>query len=98
MTSTDPGSQDAIKVLADKEDIAADDGGRHYFSSTLIPLLAGTFGPMASTFSICALVKNWRLYVPDGSTEDQALDIPDPPWLVSMHNPETRADVLILAS
>lgn len=53
---------------------------RWWYASTAFPLLAGTFGPMASAFSICALVENWRVEIPQGGTEEHGIDIQDPPW------------------
>ncbi|KAF7329252.1 hypothetical protein MKEN_00186100 [Mycena kentingensis (nom. inval.)] len=46
-----------------------------WFTSTMFPLVAGTFGPLANFFSVCALTQPWRQHSGDGST------IPDPPWL-----------------
>lgn len=40
----------------------------------------GTFGPMASAFSVCALVQSWRVVVPPGADEAQGIDVPDPKW------------------
>ncbi|KAF7333507.1 hypothetical protein MVEN_02366900 [Mycena venus] len=48
---------------------------RWWFTSTAFPLVAGTFGPLANFFSVCALTQTWRQYVADGS------GIPDPRWL-----------------
>src|SRR5690349_18217989 len=39
---------------------------RWWFASTACPLIAGTFGPMANAFSICALPNKWRVYIPPG--------------------------------
>ena len=55
---------------------------RWWFASTAFPLVAGTFGPMASAFSICALVKHWRVYIPPGGAEEHGDYIPDPKWYV----------------
>jgi potassium channel subfamily K, other eukaryote len=55
---------------------------RWWYASTAIPLLAGTFGPMASAFSICALVENWRVEIPPGGTEGHGINIKDPNWYV----------------
>lgn len=44
--------------------------------STVFPLTSGTFGPIANLFSICALVKNWRVGALDGG------HIKDPKWCV----------------
>ena len=35
---------------------------------------------MASAFSICALVENWRVSIPSGSDEARGLDQKDPKW------------------
>ena len=53
---------------------------RWWYASTAFPLLAGTFGPMANAFSICALVENWRVAIPPEGTEEHGIDIPDPKW------------------
>ena len=53
---------------------------RWWFASTAFPLIAGTFGPMASAFSICALVVHWRVAIPPGGAEEHATFIPDPKW------------------
>ena len=53
---------------------------RWWYASTAFPLIAGTFGPMANAFSICALVENWRVSIPPGGTEEHGIDIPDSKW------------------
>ena len=53
-----------------------------WYASTAFPLIAGTFGPMANAFSICALVENWRVKIPKGGTEEHGIDIKDPKWCV----------------
>jgi potassium channel subfamily K, other eukaryote len=53
---------------------------RWWFASTAFPLLAGTFGPIANAFSICALVQSWRVIVPPGGTEEHGIKIQDPHW------------------
>jgi potassium channel subfamily K, other eukaryote len=53
---------------------------RWWYASTAFPLLAGTFGPMANTFSVCALVQYWRVEIPPGGTEAHGIDIKDPKW------------------
>src|SRR5271156_3119946 len=55
---------------------------RWWYASTAFPLIAGTFGPMANAFSICALVENWRTDIPSGGTEEHGIDIKDPTWCV----------------
>ncbi|RMZ82601.1 hypothetical protein DV738_g1559, partial [Chaetothyriales sp. CBS 135597] len=60
---------------------------RWWYASTVFPLVAGTFGPMANTFSICALVENWREYVPAGATSaDNLVRIQDPRWVVALNS------------
>ena len=53
---------------------------RWWWASTAFPLIAGTFGPMANAFSICALVENWRVTIPPGGTEEHGTDVKDPRW------------------
>lgn len=55
---------------------------RWWYASTAFPLLAGTFGPMANTFSVCALVQYWRTEIPPGGTEAHGIDIKDPKWYI----------------
>jgi potassium channel subfamily K, other eukaryote len=57
---------------------------RWWFASTTFPLLAGTFGPMANAFSICALVQNWRVEIPPGGTEEHGKNIKDPKWYANL--------------
>ncbi|KIW22636.1 uncharacterized protein PV07_10915 [Cladophialophora immunda] len=52
--------------------------------STLFPLIAGTFGPLASTFNICALAIDWRTTVSSSSTESEGSHISDPGWLLAV--------------
>ncbi|KAI9819258.1 MAG: Potassium channel [Pycnora praestabilis] len=61
------------------------DPSRWWFASTAAPLTAGTFGPMASAFSICALVENWRVEIPPEATEEHGIDIRDPRWLIGIN-------------
>ena len=53
---------------------------RWWLSSTLFPLFAATFGPIASGFNICALVGHWVLVRKSGNVEEEGLLITDPPW------------------
>ena len=53
---------------------------RWWYASTAFPMIAGTFGPMANTFSICALVQYWRVEIPPNGTEGHGKDIKDPTW------------------
>ncbi|KAI1178367.1 hypothetical protein F4777DRAFT_538466 [Nemania sp. FL0916] len=58
---------------------------RWWFASAAIPMIAGTIGPVASAFSICALVKPWRQDIVPGSTIGTAVFIHDPPWLLAIN-------------
>ncbi|KAF2856764.1 potassium channel-like protein [Plenodomus tracheiphilus IPT5] len=62
------------------------DPSRWWFASTASPLIAGTFGPMANAFSICALPNEWRVYIPPGSDEGHGIKIPDPKWLIAINS------------
>ncbi|KAK3303571.1 uncharacterized protein B0T15DRAFT_279549 [Chaetomium strumarium] len=48
-------------------------------------MIAGTLGPVASAFSICALVKPWRQSYPPGTDISSAPFIPDPRWLTAIN-------------
>ncbi|KIW29850.1 uncharacterized protein PV07_05637 [Cladophialophora immunda] len=52
---------------------------REWFAITVFPLIAGTFGPIASALNICALVRPWRHYS-NGSG-----NVPDPAWLIALN-------------
>lgn len=43
-------------------------------------VVKGTFGPMASAFSVCALVEDWRVMIPPGGTESNGVEQKDPKW------------------
>ncbi|KAI4715701.1 voltage-gated potassium channel [Aureobasidium sp. EXF-10727] len=58
---------------------------RYWFESTACPLIAGTFGPMASAFSICALSSSWRVYIPPGGIVTNSTTIDDPKWLLAIN-------------
>lgn len=53
---------------------------RLWFASSAFPLVAGTLGPVASAFSICALVRPWRQYIPPGVSIMDAPFVKDPEW------------------
>ncbi|KAM3069714.1 hypothetical protein ACMFMG_010424 [Clarireedia jacksonii] len=83
----EPISNDAKNVehqKRDEEEEAEEDEdtflkpSRWWFASTAFPLVAGTFGPMASAFSICALVVHWRVWIPEGGVEEHGVYIDDP--------------------
>ncbi|KAF2877014.1 hypothetical protein BDV95DRAFT_481923 [Massariosphaeria phaeospora] len=54
------------------------DPSRYWFASTASPLIAGTFGPVANAFSVCALVEKWRVFIPTGADEGHAQKLEDP--------------------
>ncbi|KAF2397489.1 voltage-gated potassium channel [Trichodelitschia bisporula] len=58
---------------------------RWWFASTACPLIAGTFGPMANAFSICALVEPWRASIPEGSSENHGEPVKDPGWVIAIN-------------
>ncbi|KAH7346453.1 potassium channel-like protein [Rhexocercosporidium sp. MPI-PUGE-AT-0058] len=58
---------------------------RWWLASTAFPLIAGTFGPMASAFSICSLVVHWRVEIPEGKTEAEGVELDDPKWLIGIN-------------
>ncbi|KAI9808583.1 MAG: hypothetical protein M1825_003732 [Sarcosagium campestre] len=96
-TMNDPGLDNPIGENADDiekpqryegedEDEAEDDylsPSRWWITSTAVPLIAGTFGPMASAFNICALVQSWRVEIPPGGVEEHGKSIQDPKWLLA---------------
>ncbi|GAB1315699.1 hypothetical protein MFIFM68171_05909 [Madurella fahalii] len=57
------------------------DPSRWWFASSAFPMIAGTLGPVASAFSICALVRPWRQSLPPGTDVESAPFLDDPPWL-----------------
>jgi potassium channel subfamily K len=68
------------------ENITAKISSLWWFASTACPLIAGTFGPMANAFSICALVETWRVYIPPGKDEGHGDRIEDPKWLIAVNS------------
>ncbi|KAJ7457934.1 hypothetical protein B0H11DRAFT_1818017 [Mycena galericulata] len=60
----------------DEEEVGYFQPKRWWFTSTAFPLVAGTFGPLANFFSVCAQSQSWREYDANG------IRIPDPEWLV----------------
>jgi potassium channel subfamily K len=51
-----------------------------WYASTVFPLSAACFGPLASALNICALVEDWRLFIPPGADEAGEALIADPRW------------------
>ncbi|KAL7946736.1 voltage-gated potassium channel [Trichoderma barbatum] len=58
---------------------------RWWFLSSVFPMIAGTLGPVASAFSICALVSPWRQQLVPGGDPDTAPYIGDPAWLTAVN-------------
>ncbi|KAF5703614.1 Outward-rectifier potassium channel TOK1 [Fusarium mundagurra] len=56
--------------------------GRWWFLSTAFPMIAGTLGPVASAFSILSLAEPWRQSLIAGGNTEDAVDVPDPSWLL----------------
>ncbi|KAH6958999.1 hypothetical protein DER45DRAFT_564879 [Fusarium avenaceum] len=54
---------------------------RWWFASSAFPMIAGTLGPVASAFSICALVRPWRQHLYPGKDVNDATYVADPIWL-----------------
>ncbi|KAM0264925.1 hypothetical protein ACHAQJ_000441 [Trichoderma viride] len=65
---------------------------RWWFLSSVFPMVAGTLGPVASAFSICALVGPWRQHLTPGGNPDSAPYLTDPAWLTA-----TNAVQLVIA-
>ena len=61
------------------------DGSGLQVVATLFPLIAGTFGPMASMFNICAIAIPWRVIVNLDNPEANGNPVPDPSWLVGVN-------------
>ncbi|GKT46383.1 outward-rectifier potassium channel TOK1 [Colletotrichum spaethianum] len=64
-------------------DVAHLDPSRWWFASSAFPMIAGTLGPVASAFSICALVRPWRQHFPPGTDIAAATFVEDPKWYAS---------------
>ena len=51
-----------------------------WYAATVFPLVAGSFGPLALAFSICALIEDWRVTIPSSGQEADEVFISDPKW------------------
>ncbi|KAB5515665.1 hypothetical protein GE09DRAFT_1231200 [Coniochaeta sp. 2T2.1] len=73
------------RVPRDPQDATGDwanlDASRWWFASAAFPIIAGTLGPVASAFSVCALVKPWRQSFPPGTNLESAPYVNNPAWL-----------------
>ncbi|CAA7266091.1 unnamed protein product [Cyclocybe aegerita] len=65
------------QIYEDEEESSIYQPTHWWVASTTFPLIAGTFGPIANLFSVCALAQSWRIRILDGSR------VPDPPWLIA---------------
>lgn len=74
------------------------DPSRWWFASSAFPMIAGTLGPVASAFSICALVRPWRQKFPPGSDLDKASFIADPIWCVAPFHPLIKPNMSVVFS
>ncbi len=61
------------------------DPSRWWFASAGFPMIAATLGPIASAFSVLALVKPWRQAYPPGTDVETAPFIDDPAWLTAIN-------------
>ncbi|KAK5000171.1 hypothetical protein LTR66_000944 [Elasticomyces elasticus] len=77
-------SKDQARVEREEEQEFLDPS-RWWFTSTACPLLAGTFGPQANAFNLCALVEYWRVYIPPEGTEEHGVPLKDPAWLIAIN-------------
>lgn len=77
----DDGEKQRSEARGIHNDEAHLDPSRWWFASSAFPMIAGTLGPVASAFSICALVRPWRQHFPPGSDIDKAVFVDDPIWL-----------------
>ncbi|KAK5987725.1 Outward-rectifier potassium channel TOK1-like protein [Cladobotryum mycophilum] len=77
----DTAEKELLTAYQFKNDDAHLDPSRWWFASSAFPMIAGTLGPVASAFSICALVRPWRQYISPGGDIQKASFELDPPWL-----------------
>lgn len=68
---------------------------RWWFASSAFPMIAATLGPVASAFSICALVRPWRQEILEGEVINTASFVKDPIWYVDLYvvisSPSTKS-------
>ncbi|KAI0439670.1 hypothetical protein F4803DRAFT_530134 [Xylaria telfairii] len=80
----DANLDEAIAEHTEGQDVHLDQT-RWWMASAAFPMVAGTLGPVASAFSICALAKPWRERIPPGSDVTKGVFILDPPWLEAIN-------------
>ncbi|KAI5455574.1 hypothetical protein BGZ63DRAFT_409784 [Mariannaea sp. PMI_226] len=76
----------ALGTCASREKRFQNDGvhlepSRWWFLSSAFPMIAGTLGPVASAFSICALVQPWRQHLVPGGDVQESPFVANPSWL-----------------
>jgi potassium channel subfamily K len=56
-----------------------------WFAIAAFPLIAGTFGPVATAMNICALGQPWRrTIIADGQPPKLGDSFPDPKWYFTL--------------
>nr|ABU23834.1 potassium channel [Dothistroma septosporum] len=109
MSTVDPGIGESVSKAAQdvesdhkKDEITQEEQDDDFmqpntwwFASTLCPLLGATFGPVASGYSICALLPfawTWHRadkksgeYIPNGKAASDGFKMKDPDWLVAVN-------------
>jgi len=99
MPSNDEDEENNIANVDTEEDLEnykgiweAEKAGEGYYvpiyiwcASVIFPLCAGSFGPMASAFGICALAESWRVDNVNKAGNNMLVgtDIEDPKWRVT---------------
>ncbi|XWX01943.1 hypothetical protein V2A60_009975 [Cordyceps javanica] len=81
-----PGSGDPPRAHVDEPNEEENlNHTRWWLVASAFPMIAGTLGPVASAFSICALGRPWRQYMPPGTDFQSAVSVNDPPWLTAVN-------------
>ncbi|KAJ5512825.1 hypothetical protein N7463_002377 [Penicillium fimorum] len=80
-TSSSPNHEIDENDKSLQQDAEYQQAARWWLASTAYPLLAGTFGPMASAFNICSLSQPWRMDL----TSSGGTDVPDPKWVTAIN-------------
>lgn len=84
------------EYAAKSEEEAEDEhlaSARWWVLTTLFPLVCGTFGPLATSFNICALTQDSREVVDPTSTEQEGTFVPNPAWYCTEQSPMTRLTI-----
>ena len=56
-----------------------------WFNATLFPLIAGTFGPLATAFNLCASTGPWKVVFSSLPTASTGSTTSNPRWLTAAH-------------